>query len=264
MNQSDEIDKVAAALAAATAATGAVEMTGWNADQKYRYASDDDLARAVQPALAANGLSIVQVGIRPTFTDIGKTSSGAPKIRCDATVYYRIVHASGQWIGAVGYGQGWDYADKMASKAQTGAFKYLLRTLFCIPCGDDVTRADDGGDGKATRTAGRADPRPSAATRQAAPARTPAAVPSQTTAAPAAASGTAVDPNAGMPWTDAAAGAERPAACLTDAELSELSDEQLRAELKSATAAKSPPAYVANVAGLLNQRIKRAHDAAAA
>lgn len=260
MNQSAEIDKVAAALAAATTAVGRVEMTGYNKDRNYQYASDDDLARAVQPALAANGLAIVQVGIRPTFTDIGRTQSGAAKVRCDVVVYYRIVHASGQWIGAVGYGQGWDDLDKMASKAQTGALKYLWRTLFAIPSIFDSSRGDSGG--KVTRSAGQADPRPAAATRQAAPARTPAAVPSQPAAAPAAASGAAADPNAGMPWTET--GAARPPACLTDDELHELSDEQLRAELKAATAAKLPPAYVANVASRLNQRIKRAHDAAAA
>lgn len=125
------------AMNAAMTEIGAVSMTGMNQEQKYRYASDEDLLRAVQPALARNGLALVPVAMSAEHHDIGKTQGGAPKIRCDLTIMYRLLHVSGESIDIAGYGQGWDFGDKAGYKAQTGALKYVLRTMFAIPVGND-------------------------------------------------------------------------------------------------------------------------------
>lgn len=122
------IGDVAAALAKAAADIGTVAETGKNDHHRYRYASVADLARAVQPALSKHGLAIV-----PLRYDTEWSGNG-----CRVTAHYRIVHSSGQHLDAVAIGEGIDKGDKAAYKAQTGAWKYLVRTLFAIPTGDDA------------------------------------------------------------------------------------------------------------------------------
>lgn len=129
--------KLTEAINACMSEIGPVAMTGMNQEHKYKYASDEDLMRAVQPVLARNGLALVPVAMTAEHHDIGKTSSGAPKIRCDLSITYRLLHVSGESIDIAGYGQGWDMGDKAGYKAQTGALKYVLRTMFAIPVGND-------------------------------------------------------------------------------------------------------------------------------
>jgi len=128
MTQSPEVGELVAAIAAVTGAVGYVQKTGRNTHHRYTYASDEDLARAIGPELAAHGLAIM-----PHRIDTTRDND-----RMTMIVTWRIAHSSGQWMTIATVGEGCDKQDKAAYKAMTGARKYLLRLVFCIATGDDA------------------------------------------------------------------------------------------------------------------------------
>ena len=128
MTQSPEVGELVAAIAAVTGAVGYVQKTGRNTHHRYTYASDEDLARAIGPELAANGLALM-----PHRID---TTRDGDRVRLVVT--WRIAHSSGQWMTIETVGEGVDKQDKAAFKAMTGARKYMLRLVFCIATGDDA------------------------------------------------------------------------------------------------------------------------------
>jgi len=135
--QSPEVGELVAAIAQVTGAVGYVQKTGRNTHHRYTYASDEDLARAIGPALAEHGLAIM-----PHHIDTTRNGD-----RVTLIVTWRIAHKSGQWMTIATVGEGCDKQDKAAFKAMTGARKYLLRLVFCIATGDDAeiaTPADAG------------------------------------------------------------------------------------------------------------------------
>ena len=135
--QSPEVGELVEAIAQVTGAVGYVQKTGRNTHHRYTYASDEDLARAIGPALAEHGLAIM-----PHRIDTTRDGD-----RVTLIVTWRIAHESGQWMTIATVGEGCDKQDKAAYKAMTGARKYLLRLVFCIATGDDAeiaTPADAG------------------------------------------------------------------------------------------------------------------------
>lgn len=128
MTQSPEVGELVAAIAAVTGAVGYVQKTGRNTHHRYTYASDEDLARAIGPELAAHGLALM-----PHRID---TTRDGDRVRLVVT--WRIAHKSGQWMTIETVGEGCDKQDKAAFKAMTGARKYMLRLVFCIATGDDA------------------------------------------------------------------------------------------------------------------------------
>jgi len=128
--QSEEIGQLITAIGAVMADVGYVRGTGKNSHHKYNYTSDEDLAAAVQPAMVKHGVAILPVACQ-------MERSGD---RCIITQTWRVAHSSGQWMQIEVAGEGVDKQDKGTAKALTGARKYLLRLLFCIPTGDDIER----------------------------------------------------------------------------------------------------------------------------
>ena len=121
--------QIAAAIAAATGSIGYVRQTGQNTHHRYAYASDEDLARAVNPALVAHGLAIAPINM--THAREGKSVI--------VTVTWEIRHSSGESMQMMTIGEDADRGDgKAVYKCMTGARKYLLRLLFCIATGDDA------------------------------------------------------------------------------------------------------------------------------
>lgn len=112
----------------------AVPKTGENQFHHYRYASDFDLMSAVQPAMARHGLMLVPVTMTSTTIDTGK---GKQNFRTDVLGTYRLQHISGEHIDIQMPGSGVDDGDKGVYKALTGALKYVLTQVFCLPRGDD-------------------------------------------------------------------------------------------------------------------------------
>ena len=128
--QSESIGALVSAIGAVMAEVGYVRGTGRNSHHKYSYTSDEDLAAAVQPALVKHGVAIF-----PVACQLDRSGD-----RCVIVQTWRVAHSSGEWMQIEIAGEGVDKQDKGTAKALTGARKYLLRLLFCIPTGDDIER----------------------------------------------------------------------------------------------------------------------------
>lgn len=126
------------ALCAVMADVRYVQKTGRNAFHKYSYASEGDLAAAVQPAMATHGLAMVPHRITIAREETAPTRSGARQWLTTVSGCYLLMHgASGQQIEVACVGSGIDGEDKGAYKAMTGALKYALRQMLILPTGDD-------------------------------------------------------------------------------------------------------------------------------
>lgn len=127
-NMTTEHKTLAAAVCAVMSEVGHVQKTGRNDHHKYSYASDADLLRALQPAMAKHGLMMAPVQV--AWSNDGD--------RVDLIATYELRHASGESMQIQTAGSGIDKQDKAAYKAQTGCLKYALRQAFLIPTGDDA------------------------------------------------------------------------------------------------------------------------------
>lgn len=130
--QSETIGALVAAIGAVMADVGYVRGTGRNDHHRYNYTSDEDLAAAIQPALVKHGVAIF-----PVSSDIERSGD-----RTVITQTFRVGHKSGEWMQLQIPGEGVDKQDKGTAKALTGARKYLMRLLFCVPTGDDNEKED--------------------------------------------------------------------------------------------------------------------------
>jgi len=142
--------EIAKAICTVMSVVKNVEKTGRNDFHKYDYASEADLLRAVQPAMASAGLALFPLSV--DLREEGRTSArGKAEIRSTVVTTYRLVHTSGESLDVMALGSGIDGEDKGVLKAQTAALKYALRQLFLIPTGDDP---DAHGHGPAGRQQG--------------------------------------------------------------------------------------------------------------
>jgi len=137
---SETLGKLAGAVCAVMVDVGYVQQTGKNLQQNYKYASDEDLLKAVQPAMAAHGLALLPMGVAAVTVEHAPTKAGGAQYRTEVEVSYLLVHTSGEWYDLHMAGAGVDGQDKGVYKALTGAYKYLLRQLFAIPTGEDAER----------------------------------------------------------------------------------------------------------------------------
>ena len=133
---SEQTGKLAEALAKIAGECGVVLKTGDNTHQRYTYASDADLKRQLQPLYAKHGVSIVPRVVSATWDDVKQRNGVAS--RCRMLVSYTVAHKSGETMIAESYGEGISNGDKAAYVAQTGAYKYLVRTIFAVPTTDDA------------------------------------------------------------------------------------------------------------------------------
>lgn len=92
MNRSESIAQIAPALVAAQGQFGPIVKDGKNPAFRSKYATLDGIMAAIRPALAANGLAVVQGAVHPE-TDGGKLVG--------LTVESVLVHTSGEWMATV-------------------------------------------------------------------------------------------------------------------------------------------------------------------
>lgn len=131
------MSELAKAVCAVMAEVSNVKETGKNQFHKYAYASDEDLLRALQPAMARNGLCLLPVAARASTVEHTPDHKGKAQWRTDLSMQYRLYHVSGEYLDLQMVGCGLDGEDKGAYKALTGALKYVMRQTFLVPTGDD-------------------------------------------------------------------------------------------------------------------------------
>lgn len=93
MTQSESIAKISPALVAAQAQLRPIAKDAKNPAFRSRYASLDAIMEAVRPALAANGLALVQGTVHPETNGDGRLVG--------ITVQSKVVHVSGEWMASV-------------------------------------------------------------------------------------------------------------------------------------------------------------------
>ncbi len=126
-----------AAICAVMTSVRNVEKGGRNSFHGYDYASEADFLRAIQPAMAANGLAMIPVVVAFTREPGPPTGKGRAQWVTSGVVTYELRHTSGESVTVQAPASGIDGEDKGAYKAMTGALKYALRQVFLIPTGDD-------------------------------------------------------------------------------------------------------------------------------
>lgn len=124
------------AVCAVMKAVPYVQKGGYNSFHKFKFASEADLLEALQPAMARYGLSLAPIRIERS-THPFKTRSNKDQVLTTLLVTYCLTHKSGESMEIMGIGEGADGEDKGAYKAMTGSLKYVLRSLFLVPTGDD-------------------------------------------------------------------------------------------------------------------------------
>ena len=116
-----------------------IEKGGWNANQKYKFVRESDVAEKASQLLAERNIFILQSCVDMKMEPLYEARSGS-------TMYLTTVKMGFQFIDGDSnektdivhfYGTGADTGDKGAYKAMTGAEKYFLMKTFLISTGDD-------------------------------------------------------------------------------------------------------------------------------
>jgi hypothetical protein len=126
MYQSNEIDQLAAAMAAAQAEMGAAVKGASNPFFKSKYADLGSVIQAIKPAFAAHGLSYIQM---PIHEDTG------------VGVCTRLMHKSGQYLEQEFVLPLAKQDPQAAGSAITYARRYALQAMAGIPSEDDDANA---------------------------------------------------------------------------------------------------------------------------
>lgn len=107
------------------------QMSGGGA--RYNYRSLDDLVDAVSPALAKYGITFTPNGITVIDKLEKQTRSGGTQYHLRAVITYVIYGPQGDSITASVLAEGTDTGDKAGNKLMSGAYKYVLAQVLCIP-----------------------------------------------------------------------------------------------------------------------------------
>jgi hypothetical protein len=109
----------------------AIGKDSWNEQQKFHFRGIDQVLNALNPLMAKHGVYVVP-DVLDRVAAIRTTSSGKAMYEVNLHVRFRFIGLKGDEIGATGWGEGTDMADKATNKAMQGAFKYVLFQTFAI------------------------------------------------------------------------------------------------------------------------------------
>lgn len=113
-----------------------LEKSGKNDFHKYSYTTASNVLEPVREACNANGL-IIFASVTDSRVDRGQAWVNV-KLTCADPETGESIECH-----AAGYAEDWSYkenkptGDKAVYKAETGAIKYAVRLMFCLPSEDD-------------------------------------------------------------------------------------------------------------------------------
>lgn len=123
---------------------GSVSKDRKNEAQKYSFRSIEDLYLAAQPAMAKHGIFCAPEVIERTeyrFEKINDYGKSTTWVHVMLKVAHRFYASDGSYITVTTVGEGLDNSDKSSNKAMSGAMKYALIELFCVPT-EDIQDSD--------------------------------------------------------------------------------------------------------------------------
>lgn len=121
-----------AAMAAVMLDVGAVGKGGRNKEQGYNFRGIDQLMNAMHPAMVAHGVYCTPE-VLSVETEYRATKSGGVSTHRLTMVRFTFYGPAGDSVSCTTVGEGADSYDKSSNKALSGAYKYALTQVFCIP-----------------------------------------------------------------------------------------------------------------------------------
>ena len=145
-----------AKLAEITGLMAKIPKDGWNANQKYKFVRESDVAERVSALLSERKIFLHQTVVSHNMTALYTTQSSSQMWLTEVVMSFRFIDGeTGETTETAHFvGHGADTGDKGVYKAMTGAEKYFLMKTFLISTGDDP-EADEKVD-KAAAAAGAA------------------------------------------------------------------------------------------------------------
>lgn len=130
---------LAAKLAEITGHMAGIPKDGWNANQKYKFVKESDVAERVSALLAERKVFLHQTVISSSREPLYTTSSNATMWMTHVVMQFQFIDGeSGEVMTSATFeGDGADTGDKGIYKAMTGAEKYFLMKTFLVSTGDD-------------------------------------------------------------------------------------------------------------------------------
>ena len=154
MTETPVIGKIYGQIPKVMAEIGAVGKDRKNEQQNYKFRGIEDLYNAAHPAMTKHGVFCVP-SVVSIEHEMRESRSGSIQTWILMKVAHRFYAEDGSFIEVVTTGEGLDSSDKAANKCLSGAFKYALTELFCIPMADveDSDRTTPEGGRPVERTA---------------------------------------------------------------------------------------------------------------
>lgn len=128
------------------AEVGAVSKSGKNKEQGYAFRRLEDVYAAVQLVMARHGVFVVPYVVS-VERDERQSKSGGTMFCVRAVIDHAFYASDGSSVVARTIGEAIDSSDKASNKVMSGAMKYALVEVFCIP-----TEAADDGDREGPKT----------------------------------------------------------------------------------------------------------------
>ncbi len=110
---------------------------GFNDFHNYSYATESDIKAVVRKKMAERKLVMIPDVVKEITKQVTTAKGKTENLTTLEIIYYISDGETGESIAFKGIGTGQDSGDKAVYKAQTGALKYALTTLFLIPTGQD-------------------------------------------------------------------------------------------------------------------------------
>lgn len=122
---------------------GAVEKTGFNNFNKYKYTTEADVQAITSKKMAKANLMLIPYEVEHEVKEVTTRKGNIEHLYTGTWDFSVIDGDTGEELAVRVSGQGQDSGDKAAFKALTGAHKYALMKLFQISTGDDPERDED-------------------------------------------------------------------------------------------------------------------------
>ena len=114
-----------------------IQKKGFNAFQKYKYATESDVSTAFAESFKKNNVCML-TSVVERNCDTYKTAQGKDSFIVSVKMEVTFIDAdSGESFTGTFFGDGTDSGDKGVYKAITGAQKYALMKTFMVSTGDD-------------------------------------------------------------------------------------------------------------------------------
>ena len=118
---------------------GSVGKDSRNEQQKYAFRGIEAMYQAAHPAMIKHGIFCApKVLTRDVYrfektNDMGRVTTW---VHVALEVEHRFYAGDGSFVPVTTWGEGLDNSDKATNKAMSGAMKYALIELFCVPTKD--------------------------------------------------------------------------------------------------------------------------------